>query len=40
LLDATNFKPGENVIAVHCRNNGGPGLVDVGFEWIATEEAK
>jgi len=40
VLDATNFKPGENVIAVHCRNNGGPGLVDIGFEWIATEEAK
>ena len=39
-LDGSNFKPGENVIAVHCRNNGGPGLVDVGFEWIATEAVK
>jgi hypothetical protein len=40
VMDATGFQAGENVIGVHCSNTGGPGLVDLGFEWIATEEIK
>ena len=36
-LDAANFRAGENIIAIHCHNNGGPGLIDVGFEWVPTE---
>jgi hypothetical protein len=34
------FQAGENTIAVHASNAGGPGLVDVGFDWIATEVAR
>ena len=40
VTEATGFQAGENVVAVHCSNNGGPGLADVGFEWIAMEETK
>jgi len=34
------FQGGENTIGVHASNPSGPALVDVGFEWIATEEAR
>src|SRR5262249_55870533 len=29
----TLLKPGRNLIAVHCHNDGGPGCVDVGVGW-------
>jgi hypothetical protein len=40
VTEAVGFQPGENIVAVHCRNASGPGVVDVGFEWAPTEDAK
>jgi cytoskeletal protein RodZ len=40
VMESADFQAGENVIGVHCHNTGGPGLIDVGFEWIAMEEVK
>jgi hypothetical protein len=40
ITNPEHFLPGRNVIAVHAVNRAGPGLVDVGFEWLAIEEVR
>ena len=31
--EPNGLQPGKNLIAVHCHNEGQPGVIDVGFEW-------
>jgi hypothetical protein len=38
--DGGDFAEGENVVAVRCVNDGGPGFVEVGFDWAPTEAAR
>jgi hypothetical protein len=40
IVNPENFYSGRNVIAVHAVNRAGPGLVDVGFEWLSVEPGR
>jgi hypothetical protein len=40
LMMNRDFRAGDNTVAVGAVNTGGPGLVDVGFDWVETVEIR